>query len=75
MRTTRLPAFVRFRGAALTGSASLQSNPNPQQTAWAYLIADILSADPWAAHNRDLWGGGPDGTYRWRDQGDGFFSE
>jgi hypothetical protein len=29
--------------------------------------------DEWAArHNEELWGAGPDGTYRWRDQADGF---
>ena len=40
------------------------------------LAAEIVWPEGWpAAHSRDLWGAGPDGTYRWRDQGDGFFSE
>jgi hypothetical protein len=30
--------------------------------------------DEWAErHNEEIWGAGPDGTYRWRDQADGFY--
>ena len=30
--------------------------------------------DGWAArHNHELWKAGPDGTYAWRNQADGYF--
>ena len=33
-----------------------------------------IFGEAWAPlHNHTLWGTGPDGTYAWRDQADGFF--
>jgi hypothetical protein len=39
-----------------------------------YLAAEVIWPEIWpAAHNREIWGAGPDGTYDWRDQADGFY--
>lgn len=62
-------------GAALQGELTRSPIPiEPTIDGALYLAAEILWPEIWpAAHNRELWGAGPDGTYAWRSQADGTF--
>jgi len=61
--------------AAIPGDVTASPIPiEPTIDGALYLAAEILWLEIWLArHNHDLWGTGPDGTYRWRNQADGFF--
>jgi hypothetical protein len=70
--TTAAPAATECgEPAAFTpGPASYRAGPTPTIDGMAYLIAEILWPEAWPpAHNRDLWGAGPDGMYgnTWRN--------
>ena len=48
--------------------------PTPTIDGALYLAAEIIWPEFWPARgNHDLWGAGPDGTYEWRNQCDGYF--
>jgi len=59
-------AVVRLPIAMNGNSSTTESDTQaPQPTHFS---------DEWATrHNDELWGTGPDGTYAWRNQADGFF--
>lgn len=63
-------------GAGIPGPVH-QAGPSPIEPSIdgaLYLAAEILWPEFWPARsNRDLWGTGPDGTYQWRNQADGYF--
>ena len=61
--------------APAIGDATASPVPIPTIDGALYLAAEILLPEFWpAGSNHDLWGGGPDGTYQWRNQADGFFA-
>lgn len=61
--------------AAIRGDVTASPSPiEPSIDGALYLAAEILWPEFWPARrNHDLWGTGPDGTYQWRNQADGFF--
>lgn len=60
--------------AAIEGELPGSPIPIPTIDGALYLAAEILFPEIWpAAHNRELWGAGPDGTFGWRNQADGVF--
>jgi excisionase family DNA binding protein len=61
-------------GVAILGDAATSPNQIPTTDGALYPAAEIIWPEIWpAAYNRDVWEAGPDGTYGWRDQCDGFF--
>ena len=62
-------SFVSITPAEATKAATI----SPQKETLC-TQTDGVWPEPWAAaHNRELWKAGPDGTYAWRDQADGYF--
>jgi len=59
--TVTLPQLNANAKPATTGDAAPASGHGGFEDEWA------------ARHNHELWQAGPDGTYGWRDQADGFF--
>ncbi len=60
-------------GAFTPGELTSSPIPIPTTDGAAYLALEIIWPEIWpAAHNHELWNTGPDGTYAWRDQADGF---
>jgi hypothetical protein len=61
-------------GAAIPGDVTASPIPiEPSIDGALYLAAEILWPEFWPARsNHDQWGTGPDGTYQWRNQADGF---
>lgn len=60
--------------ASNQGPVPYPAGPTPTTDGALYLAAEILWPEIWpAAHNRELWGAGPDGTYgnAWRNDATG----
>ena len=67
-------------GCALPGAAipeDVTASPFPIEPSIdgaLFLAAEFIWPEFWPARsNHDLWGTGPDGTYDWLNQADGFF--
>jgi hypothetical protein len=62
-------------GAAIQGE--LTGSPLPIEATLdgaLYLAAEVVFGEAWAAQQKEeLWQTGPDGTYAWCNQADGFF--
>jgi hypothetical protein len=62
-------------GAAHRGELTGSSLPiEPTIDDGLHGAAETIWAEIWpAAHNEEIWGAGPDGTFAWRNQADGVY--
>jgi len=71
---TTSSAFTEASVPVTNVATSWSAKDVPTVDGALYLAAEVIWPETWPARsNLDLWGTGPDGTYAYRNQADGFF--